>query len=353
MQSVSVNAFETSDLGEGSRVFAAGYIKPDDTSGTAVIAWDGQTWSVVGDQMETGTTHALMFGSLAGGEPSLFVGGRFDVIDGVSFHSVASLNADGWVPLDGGLPSSVGTTLVQAISLHNDGSGTALYAGGEFQYLDPDLANGIVRWDGNTWTRVGSTLGPIAAVYTLCSADLGDGRKLYPGGEFDGNDGNLHNVAVWDGSLWQPLGEGLPFVVGSLHQIETDQGRRLAATPYRFTSNQPDDMVYLWDGVAWTPFGSESDGSPRGLAQAHHEYEAVYVVGTFTEVAGVPSEGIARFGCETCLPDFNGDGTLDTRDFVAFLGAWAAGDGSADLDGNGVIDTRDVVAFLGAWSAGC
>jgi probable HAF family extracellular repeat protein len=54
-----------------------------------------------------------------------------------------------------------------------------------------------------------------------------------------------------------------------------------------------------------------------------------------------------------CAGDFNLDRAVDTRDVVAFLSAWAAGDGGADFDGDGVVDTRDVTAFLGAWAAGC
>ena len=54
-----------------------------------------------------------------------------------------------------------------------------------------------------------------------------------------------------------------------------------------------------------------------------------------------------------CAADFNGDGVVDTRDVIAFLNAWAAGDPRADFDGNGVIDTRDVIAYLNGWVAGC
>jgi len=57
--------------------------------------------------------------------------------------------------------------------------------------------------------------------------------------------------------------------------------------------------------------------------------------------------------CPSCPADFNGDGTVNTLDVLAFLNAWAAGDSSADFDDNGAIDTRDVLAFLNAWTAGC
>ena len=52
----------------------------------------------------------------------------------------------------------------------------------------------------------------------------------------------------------------------------------------------------------------------------------------------------------TSPADFNGDGIVDTRDFVAFLDAWATLDPAADLDLNGEINTSDFVAFLNFWS---
>lgn len=54
-----------------------------------------------------------------------------------------------------------------------------------------------------------------------------------------------------------------------------------------------------------------------------------------------------------CAADFDGDGMVDTRDVLAFLNAWTAGDLDADANGDGVIDTRDVLVFLNLWTAGC
>jgi hypothetical protein len=54
-----------------------------------------------------------------------------------------------------------------------------------------------------------------------------------------------------------------------------------------------------------------------------------------------------------CYADFNEDGTVDTRDVLAFLNSWNGGDLASDCDGNGTIDTRDVLCFLNLWNAGC
>jgi len=63
--------------------------------------------------------------------------------------------------------------------------------------------------------------------------------------------------------------------------------------------------------------------------------------------------GALEFQTGECRADFNGDGVLDTRDFIAYLGAWSAGSDAADWNGDGVVDTRDFVAYLNSWAAGC
>ncbi|MBK7403352.1 MAG: S8 family serine peptidase [Phycisphaerales bacterium] len=54
-----------------------------------------------------------------------------------------------------------------------------------------------------------------------------------------------------------------------------------------------------------------------------------------------------------CIADFNGDGSVNTQDVLAFLNAWAAGQSSADINGDGNVNTQDVLAFLNLWNAGC
>ena len=54
-----------------------------------------------------------------------------------------------------------------------------------------------------------------------------------------------------------------------------------------------------------------------------------------------------------CPGDFNEDGSVDTRDVLAFLNAWAAGESRADANDDGVVDTRDVLFFLNLWTVGC
>ena len=54
-----------------------------------------------------------------------------------------------------------------------------------------------------------------------------------------------------------------------------------------------------------------------------------------------------------CAADWNGDGLVNTQDFLAYLGDWSAGNAVADLNGDGTVNTQDFLAYLGLWSAGC
>ena len=60
---------------------------------------------------------------------------------------------------------------------------------------------------------------------------------------------------------------------------------------------------------------------------------------------------IAAFG--NCRVDVSGDGVVDTRDVLQFLGAWVLDDPTADWNADGTINTQDFLAFLNDWVAGC
>ncbi len=75
--------------------------------------------------------------------------------------------------------------------------------------------------------------------------------------------------------------------------------------------------------------------------------------GQILAIASLDGERYDLLLTPACPADFNLDRLVNTRDVVAFLGAWASGDAGADFDGNGTVDSRDVTAFLSAWASGC
>jgi hypothetical protein len=90
----------------------------------------------------------------------------------------------------------------------DDGSGPALYAGGEFTTAGDVTASNIARWDGSTWSELGS--GTNGSVHVLSVFDDGSGPALYAGGEFTTAGGvAASGIARWNGSSWSPLGSGV------------------------------------------------------------------------------------------------------------------------------------------------
>jgi len=55
-----------------------------------------------------------------------------------------------------------------------------------------------------------------------------------------------------------------------------------------------------------------------------------------------------------CYADYDGNGTVNTLDFLAYLNDFNDGAvGADDCDGNGTINTLDFLCFLNAFNAGC
>lgn len=54
-----------------------------------------------------------------------------------------------------------------------------------------------------------------------------------------------------------------------------------------------------------------------------------------------------------CGADCDGNGTINTLDFLCFLNLFSVGDPEADCDGNGTINTLDFLCFLNLYNDGC
>jgi hypothetical protein len=192
------------------------------------------------------------------------------------------------------------------------GSGPALYAGGWFSVAGGVEANKIAKWDGESWSALGSGMG-CCYVYALTEYDDGSGPALYAGGDFITAGGvEVYRIARWDGESWSALAIGMKHHVFALTEFD--------------------------------------DGSGSG--------PALYAGGSFWEAGGVSANYIAKWqGCPTdpeCPPaDLNCDGVVDVSDLLMLFSAWGpcprSGDCPADLNGDGSVDVSDLLILLANW----
>lgn len=137
---------------------------------------------------------------------------------------IARWDGSSWSALGSGLNGSV-----YALEIYNDGGGQKLFAAGDFTVAGGVAASRIARWNGSSWSALGA--GMDDTVIALSVFDDGGGPALYAGGWFTTAGGASANyVARWRGSTWSALDGGVaggvfgPTVVTSLVSFDAGYG---------------------------------------------------------------------------------------------------------------------------------
>src|SRR5204862_5774279 len=85
-----------------------------------------------------------------------------------------------------------------------------LYAGGNFTNLNNTGASGIAKWNGTSWSDIGSGGTDVNAFAVF-------NNKLFIGGSFTTAGGvPANNIVSWDGTTWTALQGGVNTQVHSL-----------------------------------------------------------------------------------------------------------------------------------------
>jgi hypothetical protein len=230
-----------------------------------------------------------------GGGEALFAGGQFTIAGGVGASRIARWDGTSWTPLGSGLAGGAGA--VRALTVYDDGGGAALFAGGQFTTAGGGAANRVASWDGSSWTALGSGVNMTVHALTVF------GGELHAGGNFTFAGGALASrIARWDGASWTPLGSG---VSGNVTSLTVFDGDLYVGGQFTTAGGAPASRIAQWDGASWSPLGSGMIGlffpSSRVLALSAFDDgdgEALYAGGTFTSAIDSGDSYLARWGCE-------------------------------------------------------
>lgn len=136
-----------------------------------------------------------------------------------------------WQPTFGGLPGVNGQ--VHDAAVYDDGNGPMLYVAGTFDSASGLEASNIARWNGSSWEALGEGIvGSGIAARALEVFDLQDGRGpgLYVAGLFGLAGGQpVANVARFDGDGWSSGGTGITGPVADLIVFDDGSGPALYA----------------------------------------------------------------------------------------------------------------------------
>lgn len=342
--------FQTAANVPGTRSFArwngteflpidTGWVLPD-TGGPAQAVW-------------TCTTSDFL------GSPRVFFGGIFEQLNGAPAANVAMWDGTTATKIVSSMPTLVSAqgsinSIVTAMTVFDDGQGQGpqLYIGGRFDSVDGVPALTIARWNGTTWSPVGSNLGN-----TIITAEV-DAMKvwnneLYIGGSNLRVNGALAQVAKWNGITWTPVGQNPGGRIWSLETFDDGSGEKLYATGTPATGGI--NRFFRLEGNTWTAVDGGLDAQGINLLNYNN---TLYVAGSFANAGGQPAGGIAaRTSCLTsCNPDLNQDGATDQGDIDYLINVVAGGDNpggiNPDFNNDGASDQGDVDALINVIAGG-
>lgn len=211
--------------------------------------------------------------------PVLVLGGTFQVFGLLLANHIAT-----WDPVTGS-PGTLGAGLdgdVFALRVMPNGD---LLAGGRFRNSGGSGTGGVARWTSTGWVPVGNLPRDVFAFEQLPNGDLVAGCENDPDG-----------VMRWDGTTWSALGGGLlPGFGASVYALaRLPSGDLVAGGYFAGTTSVTYGNLARWNGTAWAPFaGGGVAGSVHALAATQNG--DLYVGGLFWDVSGVAAQGIARF----------------------------------------------------------
>jgi hypothetical protein len=250
-------------------------------TGEQLYVWNGHALDVVGGGV-AGVKAIALSGS------DLYVGGSFTVAGGVSANGIAKWNGSSWSALGSGM-----TNTVRAIAIN----GNDVYAGGDFVSAGGVSANGIARWDGTSWH-------PLADGVTGCNnctpqvyAVAVNGSDVYVGGRFNTAGGvSASGIAKWNGASWSPLGTGISNFV---YSIAISAGDIVAAGAFTTAGGIGANNIARWNGSDWSAFGggvtAQTPGQSSSIAAIAVSGSNVYVGGDFAVAGSVNTKSLAEW----------------------------------------------------------
>jgi len=250
---------------QGNLYIGGSFVIAGDVRSHSVAKWDGVKWTSISPPLTNGgTVFSLAFDS----QGNLYAGGSFRDIGGIAALRIARWNGSQWQALGTGLGYNGNAwNMVKAIAISPEGQ---VYAGGVFASSGSTTVNNIARWDGSNWNALGQ--GVVDSSPSVNALTFDAAGNLYATGQFNwakatnGTSLQVYSVARWNGSAWSGLGTGLGanpslgFASGSALKFD-NSGNLIVAGRFSSAGGVTTDHIARWNGTSWSTFGT-------GLGQA-------------------------------------------------------------------------------------
>lgn len=245
-----------------------------------MFEWNGSAWV----QPVAGTPSAPMSAAVETAAGTFVAVGSFKTIDDTLAWYIAVHQGTTWSPV-----VSAAAFDHYVSNLFVDPAG-GLVAVGSFTRIGTLQVPGRARWDGLTWNALPPPPSPATAPWFKVCGRLLNGDVVFQDGLV------APQFVAWDGSSWRILApSGMSSVAFDVLRVTGLANGDLVA--YVTT---PSYVIGRWNGSAWSPLATTIDGTVRhmlGLANGD-----LVISGSFTQVDGVPANGMARWSAGQWSP---------------------------------------------------
>ena len=242
-----------------------------------IAVWQSSQWSAMGTGTSTGTTASATVFAIAANASNVYAGGSFFVAGGVVCNRIATWNGSSWASIDN-TGSGYGNGLngtVYAIAK----SGNNIYVGGSFVSAGSTLVNYIAKWDGSSWSALGT--GVSGATTNIVNALAISGNNLYVGGTFTTAGGvSASNIAIWNmqTSTWSAMGSGLGTSTTVVNAIAVSGSNVYAGGNFTTSGSNSVNRIAMWNGSTWVSMDGGVSGTVYAITVSGSN---IYVGGSF------------------------------------------------------------------------
>ncbi len=241
-----------------------------------MIEWNGSAWvSPVSGAQPTPMSAAVET------SPGTFVAvGFFKTVDAVLAWHIAVHQGASWSPV---VAAPAFDHYVSNLFVDPAGG---LVAVGQFTRIGAMQVPGRARWDGLTWNPLPAPPTPATAPWFMVCGRLSNGDVVFQDGLV------APQFVAWDGSAWRILApSGTSGVVFSSLKVTGLTNGDLVA----YVAGLPGHAYAIgrWNGSAWSPLATTIDGAVQNMLGLSNG--DLVISGSFTQVDGVPANGMARW----------------------------------------------------------
>src|SRR5262245_52326581 len=250
----------------------------------------------------------------------LVAGGTFQFIADRAADTVAAFNPETghWEDLGGGVELMqqfeeggpvVDVAYVKALVSYQDD----LIAAGEFDEAGGVPVSNIARWDGESWSSLGSGLPTFGLVEAMT---VYNGQLIVAGTFATAGGVTVNNIARWNGASWQALGTPAG-MNGPVYGVAVYNGELVAVGDFTTAGGVPANRIARWNGSQWQALGGGLNDGAYGMAGLGG---SLYVGGDFTLAGGVPqTKGVARWDGASWNP-VAGGAFFGVADLIVYKG---------------------------------